>query len=102
RSWDDFWDASTSTMLGEAKTRLPDPADVLLHVFVHGSQRRVESSVQWVADAATVIRGATLDWDRLVRQAQRRHAVLPALEMLTYLSRRFSVDVPAAALAQLR
>src|SRR5207253_7569698 len=74
RSWDDFWRAATPAAIGAAATTLPDPADLLLHVCMHGAQRHANSSLQWIADAMIVMRTSTIDWDRLVRQAQRRRA----------------------------
>jgi hypothetical protein len=101
RSWDVFWEGSTESAIHGAPVRLPDAADLLLHVCVHGAHRHADSSLQWVADATTIIRASAVDWERLVWQAQRRHAVIAARETLRYVSSRFGVDVPEHALERL-
>jgi hypothetical protein len=101
RSWDDFWSASTPTTIGTAPVRLPDAAELLVHVCVHGARRHDDSSLQWVADATTILSTATVDWDRLVRHAQQRRAVIPLRETLRYVSSLFAVDVPGDVLDRL-
>jgi hypothetical protein len=94
RSSDDFWEASTPGAIAGVATRLPNPADLLLHVCVHGAQRRSESSLQWVADAAMIVRSSDIDWDRLIRQAEIRRAVITMRETLSYLASRVVPMVP--------
>jgi hypothetical protein len=101
RSWDDMWAAAVLGTVGGSPTRLPDAADLLLHVCAHGAQYRARVTFQWVADAAMVVRAGSVDWARLVDQAARRRATLAASETLRYLSERMGVAVPAATLAEL-
>jgi hypothetical protein len=55
-----------------ATWRALDPTDQLLHVLVHGVEAD-PPTVQWIADATMILRGAGdgIDWTRLVTDADR-------------------------------
>ncbi len=101
---DDFWAEAGAFDLMGAPTHQLAPADLLLHVCVHGAGWASGARLRWVADAATVVarRGAVLDWDRLVDQARRRQAVLALRDTLGYLVEDFEVAVPSEVLRALR
>jgi hypothetical protein len=102
RSTDDVWAAAETADLAGAPVRIPCPADLLLHVVVHGSRLHGGDSLHWIPDAATVIGEGRVDWDRLVRQAAARRAHLQLLDALTYLRSAIGVEVPHPALEALR
>ena len=98
RADDDFWaDAAPLTIAGVA-TRTLSPADLLLHACVHG----IRSPFSWIADAAVLLRSATIDWDRLVAQARAREVVLPVTDALAVLSDVAQAPVPHAVMERLR
>jgi len=101
---DDFWAAAVPVRIGGVETRTLAPADMLLHVCVHGTAWSASPSVRWVADALTVLRapGGALDWDRLVAGALARRLALRVRVALGYLRERFDAPVPGEALARLR
>ena len=98
RADDDFWaDAVALTIAGVA-TRTLSPTDLLLHACVHG----IRSPFSWIADAAVLLRAATIDWDRLVAQARARDLVLPVADALGVLVDVAGAPVPGEVLAALR
>jgi len=103
RSCDVFWDGSVETEIGGLRTRALDPADQLLHLVVHGGRSYSGTSLQWVADAATVLDFSEdrFDWARLVREASRRRMFLHLRDGLIYLRRGFRAPVPDGVSAEL-
>jgi hypothetical protein len=74
---DAFWDAARPLETEGFTARTLAPADLLLHLLVHGTSGMNAPTVQWVADAVHVIRtyGADTLTDRFVQQA-RAHGEL--------------------------
>ena len=103
-SEDDFWQAAEPIRVAGIDTRTLGPADLLLHVCVHGAWRSSGSTARWVADAVTIIRSAAdrLDWDRILDQAQRRRLVVQMRNDLGYLAQEFDAPIPSAVLERLR
>ncbi len=101
---DELWAAAVDLDVAGHPTRMLCPADLLLHVCVHGAGWSTGARLRWVADAATVVAraGPGLDWDRLVELAVARRVVLAARDTLEYLADAFEVAVPAEVLARLR
>ena len=95
-SGDDFWAASEPLDLGELSVRTLCPADMLLHIIVHGLWSGSSANVRWVADATVVVRAArdTIDWDRVLDQTARRDLVVPVGNGLRYLERILAAPVP--------
>jgi hypothetical protein len=77
RSDDAFWDAAVPFETEGFTARTLAPADLLLHLLVHGVSGMNAPTVQWVADAVHVIRtyGADSMTERFVGQA-RAHGEL--------------------------
>jgi hypothetical protein len=93
----DFWRAAAPATLNDAATQTLSPADMILHACVHGLSWSIVPPVRWVPDALVVIRaaGGTVDWERLVEQAERRILALPMIDTLRYLTDTFDAPVPA-------
>ncbi len=74
---DAFWDAALPLETEGFTARTLAPADLLLHLLVHGVSGMNAPTVQWIADAVHVIRtyGADSITDRFVQQA-RAHGEL--------------------------
>jgi hypothetical protein len=105
----ELWAAAHPFALSGAPTHILAPADQLLHVCVHGTQRAWWSeerapNLRWVADAMMILRNApeALDWNRLSAQAERLRFVLPLREALGYLHDHFEAPIPASVLARIR
>ena len=96
-----LWHAAREAELAGALTRAPDPADLLLIVCVHGAPREPEPAFRWVADAATVIRGGEVDWDRLEAEARRRGLTVAVAATLSYLAREFALPIPGGTISRL-
>jgi len=81
-------------------TCVPSPADLLLHICVHGLRWSPVHSGHWVADAARIIQteGAQLDWDVVVAEAAQRRLGLQVVSALLLVRERAHVDVPQAVI----
>jgi hypothetical protein len=99
----DFWDAATDLEIDGTTFQTLHPADLLLHVCVHGSRGYPAPALRWIPDALSVleVEGESFDWDRLVVQAGRRNLTLATANALEYLASRFHAPVPAHVLARL-
>jgi hypothetical protein len=100
----DLWEGSVELELKHARTRGPGPADLLLHVCLHGLRWHKGGQATWAADALTIIRsaGAELDWGRLVARARARRFTV-ALELaLSWLKENLDAEVPDWVLDELR
>jgi hypothetical protein len=98
-----LWQASVSLELAGVVTRAPSPADQLLLACVHGTPWSPLPPFRWIADAATVVRGAAdqLDWAHLVSEAERRRLTVATGAALAYLRDEFGIAVPEQVLEQL-
>jgi hypothetical protein len=101
---EDLWAAAVPLTLGGVQTQTLSPVDQLLHVIGHGVAWNIVPPVRWVLDAMTVVRstGDGLDWDRFYAQAKRRDLVYSVAELLSYLRRFGSLEIPEAAVQRLR
>jgi hypothetical protein len=97
----EFWDAALEFSVAGVPTRVPCPADQLLHVCVHGLKWGETPGIRWVADAVHVLRAGGVDWERFARQAVQRRFTLRAREALAYLRARLEAPIPADAAARL-
>jgi hypothetical protein len=92
----EFWKGARSVSVGGVPALSLDPADQLLQVCSHGVAWSSIPPVRWVADAAAIIRreGEGLDWDRLVRAAERHGKALPVRDALKYIEPYLGPLVP--------
>jgi hypothetical protein len=98
---DPFWKAAVPLVLEGAQSRALGPTDLLFHVCTHGYTSN-SPHVRWLADAATILRDHTIDWDRLIRHARARRLVLALGAALAELRTVLAAPVPdtvSAALA---
>jgi Uncharacterised nucleotidyltransferase len=101
---EEFWGGAVDLQVAGVRVRALCPADQLLHVCVHGAAWNPMRPIRWAADAFKVIEasGEDLDWERLVRMAERGRLTLPLRDTLSYLARELEAPVPAGALAALQ
>jgi hypothetical protein len=79
------------------------PTDELLLICVGPARDQPAASLQWIVDAAMIVRSAagSIDWERLVADAVRVRAVLRLREAVRRLESA-SVVLPAAFLGALQ
>ena len=81
----------------------PDPAEHLLLLLAHGARWDVCPPIRWIADAVMLLRSTPdMDWSRFLNRARCRSLTLVGAELLTFLKKRFAVDIPESVLEQLR
>ncbi|MBC8103764.1 MAG: nucleotidyltransferase family protein [Cytophagales bacterium] len=100
-----FWGGAQLTLFHGVPTRVPNPADLLLHVCVHGAEGHpLMPPLRWAADGFHLLKtpGLEMDWDRLLRQAREHHLGLPLYDTLSYLSGALDAPVPPVVLQGLR
>jgi hypothetical protein len=103
RDDDDLWAAAVPLTIDGAETRALCAADQLLHVLAHGIHWNPLPSIRWVADAAAIIdgAGASLDWARLLTQAEQRQLMPLVAAGLPYLAQLLAAPIPPAVLTPL-
>jgi hypothetical protein len=89
-----LWEAARPIDLAGVAALAPCPADLLLLVCAGGSPRRPEPAFRWIADAVTVCRTSTPDWDRFVAEAKRRNLRVAAAAALEFIRDEFGLTVP--------
>lgn len=98
-----LWAASRPVVFSGAPTRVPAPADLLLHACISGQRFGEDVGCRWVADALTVVSGGgeAVDWDRLEAEARRHRESRAAADALDYLRQVFQAPIPAEVVARL-
>ena len=99
----DFWDHAVPVKFADTHTLALCPADMLLHVIVHGLKWNIEPPIRWVADAITVINAsdANLDWHYLLNQVKKYKVVLQVKTAFEYLKINFDAAIPEFVMNEL-
>lgn len=98
----DDWACLEPIDIGGRGAWIQSPADLLLHVCVHGLRWSTTPPVRWAADAVMILRsGRRVDWDRLVQRAIHQRVLLAAREALRFLRDTLDAPVPEAVLQRL-
>jgi len=99
---DDFWAASAPLEFHGISVRALAPSDQFLHVAVHGMEWNEVAPIRWIADAITVLRNSPgLDWERIVKQTERRRMAPRMRDALHYLASRMEAPIPEGVLRRL-
>jgi hypothetical protein len=100
---DDFFRDAVPLTLGDLAVTTLNPADMLLHIVVHGLWSGSAAHVRWCADAAVITKraGDALDWDRLLDQTVRRDLVIPVSNALRYVEDVLEAPVPGRVINEL-
>ena len=100
----DPWDAAAPVLLGRVSTVVLDHTDQLLDACASGILWTPSPAVCWAVDLLWIVRsaGADIDWERLVREAERCRISLPVGAALGYVQRKLAAAVPAPILARTR
>ena len=96
-----LWERAVRFEIDGAECLAPCAADMLAHVCVHGAMWSDVPSVQWVVDAAFLVRSGAVDWIHFCAQTERLGLALPLIETLNYLRTVMCVPVPDIVIQQL-
>ena len=101
---DDFWEGAVSVKVNDVFTYALNPADLLLHICVHGAKCDQAQSFRWIADAMMIINSSRkeIDWNRLLKQAKNRRLIIPLRETLNYLSDTMQAPIPGTILTSIQ
>jgi hypothetical protein len=76
--------------------------DHLLHACSQAAGWNVVRPIRWIADALTVIRASSIDWDRLTANATRFDLAEPVHDALIVLRELLGLAIPEATLSKLQ
>lgn len=96
------WRHAVPLQIGKSTALAPCPADLLLHVCVHGARWNGIPPVRWVVDAAMVLKPGHIDWRYLIDQARLWGVALPLVPAFTYLREEMGLDIPADVIDSLK
>ena len=97
-----FWNAAMDVDLDGLQIRALSPGDDLLAAVVIGARARRVASLQWIVDAAMIVRTPEqVDWQRLYRIAVERGQGLRLRDALVYLRELLGYSPAPAVLEQL-
>lgn len=93
-----LWEAATEIDAHGLPVRALCPTDDLLAAIVTGARAKPAASIQWIIDAAMILRAAPeqVDWERLWEVGVERGQGLRLRDALEYLRRLVGVAPPAA------
>jgi hypothetical protein len=92
-----FWDAAADVESTGLRVRALSPGDDLLATIVMGARANPFRSVQWLVDAAMILRAPEqIDWDRLCRTGIERGQGLRLRDALGYLQQLLGSAPPTA------
>lgn len=100
---DSLWAASQPAVFASESSRVPAPADLLLHACVVGQRWGRDVACRWAADALAILTTAPhgLDWARLESEARRQLVCAAVADALEYLRTVLGAPVPAEVPARL-
>ena len=87
-------DAIPGSPLGKALGRTLSPTDQFLYLSRQLSQQHQSFQLHWIADAVLLLRQNSLDWDRLIAQAQQYKLIIPVRNMLVMAQPYLTDEVP--------
>jgi len=96
-----LWERAVRFEIDGAECLAPCPADMLTHVCVHGAIWNAVPPIQWIADAAILVRSGAVDWFHLCAQSERLGLALPLIATLNYLRKVMRVPVPDIVIQKL-
>ncbi|MEQ9814713.1 MAG: nucleotidyltransferase family protein [Azospirillaceae bacterium] len=67
----EMWEAAGVVDFQGVEARLPAPADLLLHVLLHGIQARHGGVLTWQGDARLLLGRGDVDWQRFLDRTRR-------------------------------
>ncbi len=98
-----LWSRARPLVTPEGRSLMPAPEDLLLHLVLHLTLGSDFARVLWYADIDAVVRRfeAELDWERLVKEADRWRVKTLTGWTLGVVARSFGTPVPSQLLDRL-
>jgi hypothetical protein len=99
-----YWDRAEHVKLPSGLEVLAlSPTDQLIQTCVHGLKNNWGNvaPIWWITDSAWLLKKHTIDWDTLIRIAQRQRLIVPLRHALRYLSDEMKLSIPVEHLDQL-
>lgn len=81
---------------------VPLPSDLLLQALIHGVKHSAVPLIRWIPDALSLLKGASIDWERFCRLALQIRIVQPIVLGLQYLVDYFQAPIPSFVLQRLQ
>ena len=98
-----FWAAAETQTIEEIELPVPAPTDLLFAICVAGARRAAAPNVQWVLDAAMILRRSSpIDSARLLALAEGGGQQLRVRDAFSYLATLPDTEPPADVLSALR
>jgi hypothetical protein len=97
-----FWQAATIRRILGVAMPAANLETALLQICVEGLQWDEVAPLQWIADAAILVRRCPLDWGRLIDLARAHRKVHTLREALGFLNAEMHIAIPAGPLSALR
>ena len=94
-STESLWQAAERQEAAGTEVLVPSSTEALLAICVAGARVGFVPGTQWIVDAAMVLRGREIDWERLLGIALEHGQALRLREAVDYL-RRLPVPEPPA------
>lgn len=98
---DTLWQHKQPISINNFHTFTLDATDHLMHTCIHGLKSNFLVPIRWVADAKIIIDQEEIEWERLIREIQKRNIVLPILQAFSYLHDEMLVSIPGEVLSEL-
>jgi len=100
---DDYWESAIPIQIGGEHTLALSPTDQLLHTCWHGARWNEVPPIRWIADSLAIISVSAekIDWERLLKKAQRHRISMPVKASLEYLKKTFAAPIPDELLQSL-
>ncbi len=95
-----LWESSRPVEIAGRRVRVLAPEDELLVACVHGMRWNPVPPLRWAADALTILRSETVDWDRVAAHAEELRVEPLVAAPLRFLHDRYDA-VPAHVLTRL-
>ena len=96
-----LWESAERQPIGDSRADVPSATDALLVTIVSGARTGDAPNIQWIVDAAMVVRSAEIDWQRLVDLAADAGQIERVRDGLDALSDLGVVQLPPRVMAAL-
>lgn len=85
------------------KLYVPNATDLLMQTCVHGVKSSPVPLIRWICDAMTILQQSreSVDWNRIIRFANRAQFTSPLIAAFRYLNDNFAADIPDQVIRQL-
>lgn len=99
---DAFWSNAEPVEINGAATLALSPTDELLAACLHAIRWEKVPPIRWIADAHTILQtGASIEWRRMIEQADQLGQLLPLRAALSMLRFQFDAPIPDETLRAL-